>query len=663
MDNKISFRKTADLHTKMYYVLCSLVFILSVCSYVYLVGKNKLHEAGESRHYVTSTLTLLNKGSISFDRNDIAYAESIFGKFSIKNFQKYNYSDNNAICRFATKEAESDDFVGRSYYWGTYSFLCIPVFWLCRTFHLFQDNMFIAFKITNIIMLLIPLLAVVFLLKGDKTLKFNMLLATAAAPAAQYLGWASAEICIYMFVMLYLIFLHNGQYFRSALCLAFAATLNYCLFPLGIYLLYHFLKHSRNDYLSETTGTFSLKKCFVKKFVLLGCCFLPVVHAAVFTYLQFHSIATMSEMSDANGMFARFVAYLFDLNFGIIVYHHLLFCAFLVFMLFWCLKRNWDSFFLGAAFFFTVMLYSVMAHINCGMEGIARYSAWSSPIMLFPVVKQISETTHRVFSFILCAVYFFINSAILFFPLTSSYFYWSKVADFAFQHCPGIYKPLYSTFISRTLHIDGGYSYEKPVVYYTNNSTVVLCGRNHLAGFWNFYFVPDQDNYDELETQRRKYLASNGDFHYFYTKGIVLPRPKNLKGNTIFFNRENPSFMCVRGFSGIEDWGIWSDGKVAEMYAARPEKAEHLHSMKLTLRPFLPKKGKQEVELRLNDRFVTKAVFTSPENQTVELPMPEDAQNILKFSFAVSDPVSPAEFGASRDVRKLGFGLISLEYQ
>ena len=185
MDNKISFRKTADLHAKMYYVLCSLIFILSVCSYVYLVGKNKLHEVGESRHYVTSTLTLLNKGSISFDRNDIAYAESIFGKFSIKNFQKYNYSDNNAICRFATKEAESDDFVGRSYYWGTYSFLCIPVFWLCRTFHLFQDNMFIAFKITNIIMLLIPLLAVVFLLKGDKTLKFNMLLATAAAPAAQ----------------------------------------------------------------------------------------------------------------------------------------------------------------------------------------------------------------------------------------------------------------------------------------------------------------------------------------------------------------------------------------------------------------------------------------------------------------------------------------------
>ena len=43
--------------------------------------------------------------------------------------------------------------------------------------------------------------------------------------------------------------------------------------------------------------------------------------------------------------------------------------------------------------------------------------------------------------------------------------------------------------------------------------------------------------------------------------------------------------------------------------------------------------------------------------------MPEDAQNILKFSFAVSAPVSPAEFGASGDVRKLGFGLISLEYQ
>lgn len=664
MNNRIFFRKTTDFNTKIYYGICCFIFILSICSYVYLVYRNKLHEVGESRHYVTSTITLLNKGSISFNRNDIAYAESVFGNFSVKNFPRhYNYNGSNVIHRIATQEAADKNFVGRSFYWGTYSFLCIPVYWLCRTFHLFQDNMFVAFKITNIIMLLIPLLAVVFLLKGDKVLKFNMLLVTAVTPAAQYLGWASAEICIYMFVMLHLIFLHNNQYCRSALSLAFAATLNYCLFPLGLYLLYHFLKYNKNGYRDETTGAISLKKDFIKKSVVAGCCFLPVVHAAVSTYLQFHSIATMSEMSDTKGLFARFIAYLFDLNFGIIVYHHLIFCAFLVFMLFWRFKRNWDYFLLGAAFFFTVMLYSIMSHINCGMEGIARYSAWSSPIMLFPIVKQLSEKKYVTASFILCGVYFFINLGILFFPLTSSYVYWSKIASFVFQHCPAIYKPLYSTFISRTLHTDSGYLYEKPVAYYSNNSAVILCSKNHLAEFWNFYFVPDKSNYDEIERQRIKYLASDREFYYLYAKGNIFPKLEKLKDNTVFFNRENPAFMFARGFSAIENWGIWSEEKYAEMYVARPENAELFHSVKLTLCPFLPPKGKQEVEIRLNGQLAGKAVFTSPQNQTVELLIPKDAQNILKFSFIVSNPVSPAELGTSNDIRKLGFGLISLEYE
>lgn len=53
-----------------------------------------------------------------------------------------------------------------------------------------------------------------------------------------------------------------------------------------------------------------------------------------------------------------------------------------------------------------------------------------------------------------------------------TYMSWTPIAQYVMDNFPSFYNPLHSTFNSRTNHVDGGYFYETPILYTTNEGYV-----------------------------------------------------------------------------------------------------------------------------------------------------------------------------------------------
>ena len=53
-----------------------------------------------------------------------------------------------------------------------------------------------------------------------------------------------------------------------------------------------------------------------------------------------------------------------------------------------------------------------------------------------------------------------------------SYIYFTPLTEWVLNYIPAIYNPYHCTFISRTHHVDGGYYYEKPVIYSNSEGCV-----------------------------------------------------------------------------------------------------------------------------------------------------------------------------------------------
>lgn len=519
--------KARGWKSKIHFLLFAAI-ILAAGSVFYRTWYPDMKEIGESSHYITSAYTLLHSGRISFTRQDIRSIEQICGiKWRIYNFPRYRASDRSLLHRWATEDARSPDFMGRSYYWGTYSALCIPAYCFCRKFHIFDSNIINAFKWTNIFMLLVPLAAIIFLLKGSAGAKYLLLGAFAFPAAAQYINWASAECCIYMFVTLCLIFLYNRQYCLSSLCLSFAATLNYCLAPLALVILFGFLRDHRAD---VTFKPFHVKRDFILKFLLLGCCYLPVVYAAFWTWLQYSSIATMSGAGTTTFLWERFFSYLFDWNLGILVYHPVSFVIFLFSIIVIVWKRDWELMLLWLAFFGIVLGFSFMSHIQSGMVGISRYGAWSVPVTVYTAVCTLDRYVPKLASGILVGIHAVLGCLILLFPPCRNERDLHPAAALIFDHCPKLYDPFFPIFSQRA-GWEPGYVSSVPVLYKGKRKGKVLCCGSQLENFWAYFSAGDEKSFDEIERQRKLLLKKKAPYYYMNLSRTCILRYKKLSFN------------------------------------------------------------------------------------------------------------------------------------
>jgi hypothetical protein len=130
---------------------------------------------------------------------------------------------------------------------------------------------------------------------------------------------------------------------------------------------------------------------------------------------------------------------------------------------------------------------------------------------------------------------------------------------------------------------------------------------------------------------------------------------------TVAGNNQNDNNIFVSGWSGIEAWGRWSDGKQAVLNMELNEIPDNSLLVTFTTNIFAPG-GKLNFSVLVNDESVGDFMLPAG-GQTFSVTVPKDnvigSNGELKIIFEIKNPVSPANAGLSTDPRILGVGLIS----
>ena len=286
---------------------------------------------------------------------------------------------------------------------------------------------------------------------------------------------------MFSMVALSVLFWRDKKYNWAAIFVSLAGTMNSTVMVLGIFIIVDFLCEK----CLFKTGIFDYIKKYTKETFALACCFIPCLVPFIYYKAKYGCWNLQVEYGFAQdpGLYiSRILSYLFDWNYGIFPYFPILLLLFVAFTILAFIEKNRRSIFYFCAFLGVIAAYSIMYHINCGMSGIARYSAWVTPIMSVGVVcaydsvvtsirkwrwiESISIGASVLYTLVLLNVY-----GVMFASNTSDIGL-TPVAEYMIANHPYLYNEAKSSFICRVSHIPGGYIYKQPVIYYNSDRVV-----------------------------------------------------------------------------------------------------------------------------------------------------------------------------------------------
>ena len=415
----------------------------------------------ESPSYVLPVIAIENRLSYFINQSDIDAARIAFPRTW---GNVYEFGD-----LFSSKLKVADDGRWYSFYFITYSVACIPMHLLFKVVGI--DQM-LAFPITNLILYSASLLVVYFLLNRSLKIKLITILLLICNPIVFYMNWVSMEVFLFSMVVMAFVFFSNNAYKRAGLFISIAGSMNVTIMVCGIAMILHYFITMIIQYKS----IISLVKNKWKDIILYACCFLPGLLPFVLglSAVTTDTLGTAIAGNNMSGTVSRAIAYLLDLNFGLLPYFTITLLMYICTTVYGLFKRDYSTLCYLIAFFGTIFAFSLMTHINSGMTGIARYNAWVSPIMIFYVavhgielignkeLLKYSVLTYFGAGLTLFIICMYLDTNAVF---RGSVNHHMPVAKLVLNNVPQLYNPLYSTFVSRTLHIDGGYTYTEPVLY------------------------------------------------------------------------------------------------------------------------------------------------------------------------------------------------------
>lgn len=118
-----------------------------------------------------------------------------------------------------------------AYYFPTYSLACVPFILL---FYFVGIPVIYAFSITNVLVLVSALWVVFKCLYAEQSKKLLLILILSINPIIFYFAWPSAEVFIYSFIVVSMVFWHNREYRKAAFAIGIAGSLNPVIMAIGI---------------------------------------------------------------------------------------------------------------------------------------------------------------------------------------------------------------------------------------------------------------------------------------------------------------------------------------------------------------------------------------------------------------------------------------------
>lgn len=603
---------------------------------------------GEWDDYSLPVASILNDHNFTISGDDVIAYKGLY-------FDWATYIDSYSLSEYIARDGNGQ----LTWYFPTYSIVCIPFTLLLKFLNL---STVYAFPLTNLAVLMISLFSVFYFLNCEDKKKNLLVVLLSINPIIFYLIWPSSEVFIYSMLVLGLMFWYNKAYKRAAFFVSVAGMLNPTIMSIGIIMIIEYMVRWTKT--KEKTEKWSL---FIKKsvpdIIKYGCCYIIGIVPMIYNYYHTGHInltASFSNFTNGNeSIIERFLAYLFDLNYGILPYYSVMLMLSIVLLIVAIIKRNIRYIEWTFCFVINVLLYSIMIHINCGMSGIARYSAWGVLPLIFAIVlfgtdNIVKEKCARSIR-ILLYVGALLTGVVLcsYWKTNPSYTSFAPVAKWALDKVPSLYNPLYSTFNSRTIHVDGGYSIQTPVVYEGADGYVrkILASSADKEILLRDYQSGSRDN--EWFVNQVNDLTEDMSYISVPQKYMIEKTVSYRTGDPIIFKAEgfNAEEYVIKGLANPEEWGTWTNGNELIMRLKTESENETLHA-DIICSVF---NNVQDVTIYVNNLEVYQNVEYMGEGISFDFENPRTGE-CIEIRIEIPNAISPSEFGAN-DSRILGLGL------
>ncbi len=636
-----------------------IVFFIGLAAYLTTIT---LSVKGDGHEYIMQTVAFQNHFSFGISPEDFEEAKVQF----------YN-NQKGILATYTNPAAMIYDDRGWAYsnHFGAYSAIVTVVKLVLLKLNIYP---LWAFSITNLILWLSAILVVFFFLNADSEKKLCIVLLLMLNPIFFYLDWVHAEMYIFAFEVIGLVFWYNKQYVRSILALSVAAMQNVGILPMAAMVGVAYVLDCYSDYLYETKkrNIVGFVTVYWRRIIPYGFLYLPAFCPIITTYLRFGVFNRVAVVAMENKyLLHKAIDYLFDPNLGIFPYEPFILIAFIVLIVLGIKRGRRDAVLnlLGIAGILFIIAHQTQ--INCSMQEIMRYCVWIIPIMIFYVVLNwnvigLKKNKLLIVTALNGAFTSAIVSYCVWFGGAYSYTEFANWTKALIDIAPQIYNPTHGIFYSRTNGIEV-YYYPIPVVYTNESGYVrkVLLSREAEPIFFDdsFFLMDDHGNLIEKSTLKG-HRVDEGDYTYFnFSQNVkwVDRQAKYLLDNiihSIYFSADqyNADVFVKKGISEKEEWGSWTNGNELVMSFSLNDASSPFIGINIDVGSTFYQP--QSVSILINGSEVFRDiiefdedidfVFENPKTETVELIM------------RIPDSVIPAEVMDSSDWRDLGLGLLTM---
>lgn len=347
-----------------------------------------------------------------------------------------------------------------------YSLINIPAKVLLESLN---SNPYLCFRATNILLILLLFLYILFYSKIDEKIKIPLSIIFFFAGIQYYVAWIHPEVYTAVLTLFSFIALYDKRFKLSIILVCLASFQNPPLVFIIVFAI------SYNWYLYG----FNLKRLFYLS--LIGSiCLIPFI----FNYYHFGALSSVeSAVKYEYISLARLHSTFFDVNQGVIVSIPILLLLFIYFTIKNLISKN-RSFFDFT--FLIVILISIptlaQTNWNMGHNFISRYVLWISVPIIFYTCMQLMKIKRGVlYLWILLLIQ--IPYVSIYHSKQKSYLANKPLAKFLLIHHPSLYNPDPEIFGERTLHHERVLARESPVVYLDNKSraTKIMVHKSRLS--------------------------------------------------------------------------------------------------------------------------------------------------------------------------------------
>lgn len=639
---KFDYKKIATVYMAVFVIL-----MLIYCSV------NAPILEGEGDDYSLPIASILNEHNLSISDADVVYYKTLFPDWA-------GYIDGYSLSGYTTRAGDE-----MAWYFPTYAFACIPFTLILRWLKL--PTIF-AFPYTNLAALIISVAVMGRHLKSSDKTKLFMVLLLTLNPIVFYISSVWGEVFIYSMLTIGLTCWYNKWYKRAAIFVSVAGMLNPTIMSIGIVMIIEYayvLLKSKDK--SEKLLVFIKGK--IPEIIRYGCCYIIGIIPMIYNYYNTGHINLTASypvyICGSESTFSRFISYIFDLNYGLFPYFPFILVLSAVFLMVAVIKRNIRYLEWIIAFVINVALYSIVTHINCGMLGISRYNSWGVLILIFATVligaDSLTAVKAKIVSFFMIGMGVLLTTSIVFsygptHASNTSCVYFTPIAEWTLDHFSKMYNPLKSTFNARTIHVDGGYSYETPVAYSAEDGYVrkILASEKDKAVLL--------DDYVSLSGINDNYINQVNDlkgvgYISLSAKDEIVRIKSYETGQSLFFTTNDSKGLeyAVQGLSSAEDWGTWSVGNKTIFRMKTNAQSEWLHC-EIAASVY---NNIQNVTIAVNGQNVYQNPEYTGEGIQFDFHNP-GIGNAVNIVIDMPDAKSPAELGESVDERVLGLGFTQM---